>query len=110
LSEDGLDPPHPHGARLQRHVIVLALLVLALLGVGMVLLNLRQQRLHILNQTADLYRQIRSSERTLWQQQTTIAAYTSPQAIQNAVTEKPAAPTSPGSSSSPSSADPSARE
>jgi cell division protein FtsL len=64
-----------------RHIVFLSLVILAMLGIGMSLLHLRHQRMQILHQTADLHSELQKSQRTLWQQQLDIAAYTSPETL-----------------------------
>lgn len=53
--------------------------------IGVVLLQLRQQRLEINYQTNKLHRQIESAQARLWNQQLQIAAYTAPNAVYNTV-------------------------
>lgn len=63
--------------------LLLTLILSTLIGV--VLLQLRQQRMEINYQTNRLHRQIESAQVKLWNQQLQIAAYTAPNAVFNTV-------------------------
>lgn len=63
---------------------LLLTLILATL-IGVVLLQLRQQRLVINYQNSKLHRDIESAQAKLWNQQLQIAAYTAPNAVFNTV-------------------------
>jgi cell division protein FtsL len=63
---------------------LLITLVLSTL-IGVLLLQLRQQRLQINHQTNQLHQQIESAQIKLWNQQLQIAAYTAPNAVFNTV-------------------------
>lgn len=63
--------------------ILLTLLLATTIGV--VLLQLRQQRLEINYQNNKLHRQIEAAQAKLWNQQLQIAAYTAPNAIYQTV-------------------------
>ncbi|MCS7032778.1 MAG: hypothetical protein NZ561_02155 [Phycisphaerae bacterium] len=63
--------------------LLLTLLLATILGV--VLLQLRQQRLQINYQMNLLHQQIKSAQARLWNQQLQIAAYTAPNALVNTV-------------------------
>jgi cell division protein FtsL len=53
--------------------------------IGVVLLQLRQQRLVINYQTSKLHREIEAAQAKLWNQQLQIAVYTAPNAVINTV-------------------------
>ena len=63
--------------------LLICLVTAATLAVG--LLQLRQQRLELGYQNAELHEQIRSRQAKLWEQQVQIATFTAPNAIANTV-------------------------
>lgn len=58
------------------------LILLVSLGVGMALLQLRQQRLELTHQTNQIHDEIANTQSQLWEQQLRIAAQTAPNAIE----------------------------
>jgi cell division protein FtsL len=57
-------------------------------GIAVVLLQLRQQRLELNHQANRLHNQIESQQAKLWSQQLNIALYTAPNAISKTVETK----------------------
>ena len=55
------------------------------LGVAVMVLQLRQQRLELNYKVSRLHRQVESQQAKLWNQQLQIATYTAPNAIQQTV-------------------------
>jgi len=55
---------------------------------GIVLLNLRQQRLELNYQTNKIHDQIEKCQAKLWQQQLQVAVYTAPNAISKTVDDQ----------------------
>jgi cell division protein FtsL len=75
------------------------------LGLAVMVLQLRQQRLELNYKISQLHRQIESNQSKLWNQQLQIAMYTAPNAIQHTVNNHdlklvPRAPVSRGSGAS----------
>lgn len=67
-------------------MVKLVLCMLLALGLAMMVLQLRQQRLELNYKVNQLHRQIESQQAKLWNQQVQIAVYTAPNAIQQTVT------------------------
>lgn len=66
-------------------MLKLLLTLLLCTAIGVVLLQLRQQRMEINYQANRLHRQIESAQIRLWNQQLQIASYTAPNAVFNTV-------------------------
>ena len=66
-------------------MIKMLICLLAALGLGVMVLQLRQQRLELNYKISQLHRQIESNQSRLWNQQLQIAMYTAPNAIQHTV-------------------------
>ena len=58
------------------------------MGLAVMVLQLRQQRLELNFKISQLHRQIESHQARLWNQQLQIAVYTAPNAIQQTVSSK----------------------
>jgi cell division protein FtsL len=69
-------------------MLKLLLCILAALALGVILLQLRQQRLELSYQTNRLHGLIEHSQAKLWNQQLQIAVYTAPNAISKTVGER----------------------
>jgi uncharacterized membrane-anchored protein YhcB (DUF1043 family) len=66
-------------------MLKLLLTLLLSTAIGVLLLQLRQQRMEINYQTNQLHRQLESAQIKLWNQQLQIATYTAPNAVFNTV-------------------------
>ena len=66
-------------------MVKMLICLLAALGLGVMVLQLRQQRLELNYKISQLHRQIESNQSRLWNQQFQIAMYTAPNAIQHTV-------------------------
>jgi len=69
-------------------MLKLLLCLFASVALGVLLLELRQQRLELNYQTNKLHNQIEQSNAKLWNQQLNIAVYTAPNAISKTVGER----------------------
>jgi cell division protein FtsL len=66
-------------------MVKMLICLVAALGLGVMTLQLRQQRLELNYKISQLHRQIESGQAKLWNQQLQIAVYTAPNAIQHTV-------------------------
>ncbi len=66
-------------------MIKMLICLLGAMGLAVMALQLRQQRLELNYKINQLHRQIESHQSKLWNQQVQIAIYTAPNAIQNTV-------------------------
>lgn len=66
-------------------MLKLVLCIISALSIGILLLNLRQQRLELSYQTNKLHDEIEKCQAKLWQQQLQVAIYTAPNAISKTV-------------------------
>lgn len=66
-------------------MVKLLLLLVCLLATGVVMLELRQQRLELSYQTTTLHKQVEKAQLILWNQQLQIASETTPSAIRKTV-------------------------
>jgi hypothetical protein len=66
-------------------MVKLLICVLSAAGLAVCVLQLRQQRLELGYQNAELHEQIRGHQSRLWDQQLQIATFTAPNAIANTV-------------------------
>ncbi len=66
-------------------MIKLLICLFSAAGLAVTVLQLRQQRLELGYQNAELHEQIRSHQAKLWDQQLQIATFTAPNAITNTV-------------------------
>lgn len=66
-------------------MIKLLVCILCALGIAVMVLQLRQQRLELNYKISRLHQQIEAHQARLWNQQLQIATYTAPNAIQHTV-------------------------
>jgi cell division protein FtsL len=66
-------------------MVKMLICVVSALALGVMVLQLRQQRLELNFKISQLHRQIESNQAKLWNQQLQIAVYTAPNAIQHTV-------------------------
>jgi cell division protein FtsL len=66
-------------------MVKMLICLLSAMGLAVMTLQLRQQRLELNYKISQLHRQIESHQAKLWNQQLQIAVYTAPNAIQNTV-------------------------
>ena len=69
-------------------MVKMLICLLCALGLGVMTLQLRQQRLELNYKISQLHRQIESGQAKLWNQQLQIAVYTAPNAISKTVGEQ----------------------
>src|SRR5687768_10370155 len=66
-------------------MVKMLICLLSAMGLAVMTLQLRQQRLELNYKISQLHRQIESNQAKLWNQQLQIAVYTAPNAIQHTV-------------------------
>lgn len=66
-------------------MVKLLICLFASLVLGILVLQLRQQKLELNNEVSRLHRKIEDHQSTLWNQQVQIAIYTAPNAIRNTI-------------------------
>jgi cell division protein FtsL len=66
-------------------MVKMLICLVSALGLGVMVLQLRQQRLELNYKVSQMHRQIESHQSKLWNQQLQIAMYTAPNAIQHTV-------------------------